>query len=399
MKILIADSLDVTALDQLRAAGDDVVSAPDLTAETIPEHIGDAEVLVVRGTPVTAAAIDAGKHLALVVRAGAGTNTIDTGHAAANAVHVCNVPGRNAIAVAELAFGLLLAVDRSIPAATADLRAGRWDKKTHSRADGLFEATIGIVGLGEIGLAMAERAVGFGMNVLAVYKNRPRSVRKRCKELGIDLVDDLDHLLGSSDVVSVHVPGDESTRHMIDATFLAHMREGSILINTSRGDTMDPEALLAAMDERGIRCGLDVWPGEPRESRTDFDSELARHPSVVGTHHIGASTEQAQRSIAEGTVEVIESYRTGNVEHCVNLERAPERVCTVTVRHHYRVGVLAKVLETIRAAELNVSTMQNRIFAGSTAAVATIDVSGPVGDDLLSRLESNPNVIAVSVRS
>ena len=398
MKILIADSLDETAIAQLRADGDDVVSAPELTAETIPEHIGDAEVLVVRSTPVTAAAIDAGKHLALIVRAGAGTNTIDTDHAAANAVHVCNVPGRNAIAVAELAFGLLLAVDRGIPAGTADLRAGRWDKKTHSRADGLYEATIGIVGLGEIGFAMAERAAGFGMNVLAVKKDRPKAVRKRCDQLGIDLVDDLDELLESSDAVSIHVPGNAGTRHMVDAGFLARMKPGAILINTSRGDTMDAGALITAMDERGIRCGLDVWPDEPSESRTEFESDLARHPNVVGTHHIGASTDQAQRSIAEGTVEVIASYRDGNVEHCVNLEKKPTRTCTISIRHHYKVGVLARALATIRAADLNVSTMQNRVFAGSTAAIATIDVSGSLDDDLLARLESDPNVIAASVR-
>lgn len=398
MKILIADSLDDTALEQLRAAGDEVVVAPDVTAETLPDRIGEAEVLVVRSTEVTGAAIDAGKKLAVVVRAGAGTNTIDTDHAAAKAVYVCNVPGRNAIAVAELAFGLLLAVDRHIADATADLRAGTWNKQAHSRADGLYEASIAIIGLGEIGMTMAERAAGFGMQVLALDKDRPKPVRKRCKQLGVELLPDLPTLLGRSDVVSVHVPGDSSTRKLVDAEFLAAMKPGAVLVNTSRGDTIDAAALVAAMDDRGIRCGLDVWPDEPSGGTGAFDSALARHPNVVGTHHIGASTEQAQRAVAEGTVEVIESYRRGDIANCVNLETAPKRTCTITVRHHDRVGVLASVLELVRQAELNVSTMQNQIFAGSRAAVATIALSGPVHDDLWARLESLPDVIAVSVQ-
>lgn len=398
MNILIADSLDDTAVDQLRAAGNEVVLAPELTAETIPDHIGDAEVLVVRSTAVTAAAIDAGKKLALIVRAGAGTNSIDTAHAAANAVLVSNVPGRNAIAVAELAFGLLLAIDRHIADATAELRAGTWNKSAHSRAEGLYESTMGIIGLGDIGLAMAERAVGFGMRVIAEKKDRPKGVRKRCKQIGIELVDDRSTLLAESDVVSLHVPGNADTRHLIDADFLATMRDGAVLINTSRGDTMDAEALIVAMDDRGIRCGLDVYPDEPAGDAGDFDSDLARHPNVVGTHHIGASTRQAQRSIAEGTVEVIDAYRRGQVENCVNLETAPNRIGTLTVRHHDRVGVLASVLEMLREADVNVSTMQNRIFAGSRAAVATIDISAPVGDDLFANIEAHPDVIAVAVK-
>ena len=398
MNILIADSLDDTAVEQLRAAGDEVVLAQGLTAETIPDHIGDAEVLVVRSTAVTAAAIDSGKRLALIVRAGAGTNTIDTAHAAANAVLVCNVPGRNAIAVAELAFGLLLSIDRHIADTTAELRAGTWNKSAHSRAQGLYESTIGIIGLGEVGLAMAERAVGFGMRVITEKKDRPKSIRKRCKQLGIELVPDRATLLAESDVVSVHVPGNASTQRMIDAEFLAAMRDGAVLINTSRGDTMDAEALIAAMDSRGIRCGLDVYPDEPAGGTGVFESDLARHPSVVGTHHIGASTSQAQRSIAEGTVEVIDSYRRGQVENCVNLETAPNRIGTLTVRHLDRVGVLASVFEMLREADVNISTMQNRIFAGSRAAVATIDISAPVGDDLFKRLEAHPDVIAVAVK-
>jgi D-3-phosphoglycerate dehydrogenase len=395
MKVLIADSIDETAVQQLEAAGDEVVLSPDLTAETLPDRIGDAEVLVVRSTLVTPAVIDAGKKLALIVRAGAGVNTIDTEHAAANAVLVANVPGRNAIAVAELAFGLMLAIDRHIADATADLRVGTWNKKAHGRARGLYESTLGIIGLGEIGMALAERAVGFGMRVVAERKDRPRAVQERTRQLGIELLPDRDHLLDESDIVSIHVPGNPSTHHLVDAEFLARMKDGAVLINTSRGDVVDPDALIEAMDRRGIRCGLDVYPDEPAGGAGSIDSALARHPNVVGTHHIGASTDQAQRSVAEGTVEVIDSYRRNEIEHCVNLEVAPERTCTLTVRHFDRVGVLASVLDILRAADLNVSNMRNRIFAGSLAAMATIDVAGPVDAKILAEIEANPDVIAV----
>ena len=397
MKILLADSLPASAVARLEAAGDDVVVDPALTADDLGDALAGVEVLVVRSTPVNARALDQAAELALIVRAGAGTNTIDAARAAELGIFVCNVPGRNALAVAELAMGLLIAVDRRIAAATADLRAGRWDKKEYSNADGLFGRTLGIIGLGDIGLALAERASAFGIDVIAVENfERPATTVERAARAGVRFVESTDALLAAADIVSLHVPGGPDTVGMVDAGFLAKMKDRAILINTSRGDVVDEAALVDAMDTRGLRAGLDVFADEPRGTG-EFVSALARHPAVVGTHHVGASTTQAQEAVAAGTVDAIEAYRAGSVVDCVNMEAEPLRAATLSVRHEDRVGVLAALLSILRSGDLNVSTMKNQVFAGARAAVATIDVDGVPGTEVIQQIESHEHVIKVTV--
>ena len=398
MKVLLADALPDAAVQQLEAAGDEVTRLPDLNADTLPDALAGHEVLVVRSTKVTATALEAADKLGLIVRAGAGTNNIDGDRAAELGIFVCNVPGKNALAVAELTMGLLIAVDRHIAAGTADLRAGTWNKKAYSKADGLFGRQMGIIGVGDIGIAAAARAWAFGIDVVAVAKpGRSHTAIARAEAAGIRWVDDLDELLSTSDIVSLHVPGAPDTKGMVDADFLAKMKAGAILLNTSRGDVVDEAALIAAMDSRGIRAGLDVFADEPGSGTADFDSALAKHPSVVATHHVGASTEQAQNAVTDGTLEAIDAYRTGSPINCVNLNPVPTRAATLTVRHHDRVGVLANVLQALRKEQLNVSNMQNRVFAGSKAAVASIDVGHLPTQKLIDEVMSLEDVIYVSV--
>ena len=397
MRILFADGLSDSAVERLRAGGDTCTVKASLTAEDLPAHVAGFDVLVVRSTRVTAEAIEAGGDLGLVVRAGAGTNTIDCGRAAELGVFVCNVPGRNAIAVAELALGLMFAVDRHIAVAAADTRAGQWNKKAYSKARGLHGATLGIVGMGAIGLEVAQRAAACGLQVVTEDKPRPRAVRQRMGSIGVQTLPDRASLLASSDIVSLHVPGGDDTAGMVDAGFLAEMKPDAVLINTARGEVVDEAALIAALDSTDMRAGIDVFSDEPQSTAGTVDSALARHPKVIATHHIGASTRQAQEAVAEGTVEVIEEYRTGSLIHCVNLEQAPHRTATLSVRHYDRVGVLAAVLEELRRGDLNVANMHNRIFAGSVAAAATIDVAGAIDDELLDSVRALPDVIQVSV--
>lgn len=399
MKILFADALDDTRLDQLRSAGHDCVVEPALDATTLPAAIGDAEVLVVRSTKVTAETIEAARNLGLIVRAGAGTDNVDRSAASRNGIYVCNVPGRNAIAVAELTMGLLLSIDRRIADNVADLRAGRWDKAQYTKADGLAGKRMAIIGLGDIGLAVAERAKAFGIVVSAVRKDdRSVEVANRIRSIGIRLVDSLDVLLSDTDIVSVHVPKSESTIGMVDATFLAKLPDGATVLNTARGDVVDEAALLSALDERGFSAGLDVYHDEPATSAGMFDSRLARHPRVVGTHHIGASTRQAQEAVADGTVEVINAYIAGHVQNCVNLARGGGGDLCVSIRHLDRVGVLAQVLSILRSAGLNVAQMSNQLFTDKGAAVATINVNGSTDAAALARLLEGINeVLAVSI--
>jgi D-3-phosphoglycerate dehydrogenase len=398
MRILFADKLPDRTLQDLEAHGHECVMDAALSADDLAGHIAGYDVLVVRSTKVPRAVFDAADRLVLVIRAGAGTNTIDTDAAAERAVFVSNVPGRNAAAVAELTMGLLLAIDRRIPDNVADLREGRWDKKTYGKAEGLLGARMGIIGLGSIGFLVAERAVAFGIRVQSLAREgRSAAAVARAEELGITMCGSLEDLVTSSDIVSLHVPASPETRHLVDEAFLQRMKPGAILLNTSRGDVVDEAALLKALDEGRVRAGLDVFDDEPGAGQAEWNSSLAQHPAVVATHHIGASTEQAQRAIAQGVTEIVDAFMTGEVRDCVNLD--PDRLGSIAlnVRHLDRVGVLAQVLVTLRTAHLNVQHMVNRVFRGGEAAVAFIDVEGKATDELLDSLREIPHVLGVSV--
>jgi D-3-phosphoglycerate dehydrogenase len=398
MRVLLADALPEQTVAELRERGHDCVLEPGLGAGDLAGAVAGVDALVVRSTKVGADVFEAADRLALVIRAGAGTNTIDTDAAAARGVLVANVPGRNAAAVAELTLGLLLAVDRRIADNVADLRAGRWDKKQYGKADGLLGKTLGIIGLGSIGLLVAERAAAFGIRVQSLAKpDRREDVLARIDELGILLVDSLPELLSTSDIVSLHVPAAEETRHLVDADFLGQLRPDAILLNLSRGDVVDEQALLEALDAGRVRAGLDVYADEPGSGTAAWESPLAQHPRVVGTHHIGASTEQAQRAIAEGVVEIVDAFTAGEARNCVNLDPSRLGSATLTIRHLDRVGVLARVLDLLSTAGLNVEHMENRVFRGGEAAVASIDVAGATPGTLVADLEAIPHVLGVSV--
>jgi D-3-phosphoglycerate dehydrogenase len=397
MHVLLADRLPDQTIADLETRGHVCSMEPGLTADDLPGRIAGFDALVVRSTKVKRAVFEAADRLTLVIRAGAGTNTIDTDAAATHGVFVANVPGRNAAAVAELTLGLLLAIDRRIPDNVADLRRGHWDKGRYSKADGLLGSTMGILGLGSIGLAVAERAAAFGIEVQSLAKpGRSSYAAARAEELGVTMCDSVRALVSSSDVVSLHVPSNTETRRLVDRDFLALMRPGAILLNTSRGEVVDEAALLEALDAGLVRAGLDVYGDEPGSSTGEWDSPLARHPAVVGTHHIGASTEQAQRAIAAGVTEVVDAFMSGEPRHCVNLEPRGLGSVTLTIRHLDRVGVLAQVLDRVSAAGLNVEHMENRIFRGGEAAVASIDVADRASDELLSALRGLPHVLSVS---
>ncbi|KEI44980.1 NAD(P)-dependent oxidoreductase [Saccharopolyspora rectivirgula] len=321
MRILLADAFPQPHLQQLADRGHHCVYEPDLTSGELAEHLADCTALVVRSTRVPAEVLDSADSLRLVIRAGSGTNTIDCAAASRNGIAVCNVPGKNAIAVAELAFGLLLCIDRQIADAVADLRAGWWNKKKYSHARGICGRRIGVIGLGQIGLAFAERAAAFGAEVRAVAKpGRSSEVLQRAAEIGIDYVPDLPALVRGCDVLSLHLPAAAETRHLLDRRLLAEVQPGTIILNTARSDLIDEDALVEAMDTKDVRVGLDVFAGEPESGRGRMSSRLATHPNVYGTHHIGASTEQAQHAIAAEVVRMIDAFPEGTVLHCVNQE-------------------------------------------------------------------------------
>ena len=398
MKILIADKLDSSAKLALEDIGHEVQENYDVTSEGLEQHIQGVEVLVVRSTRVTDDALRAADRLSLIVRAGAGVDNIDVVAASDLGIYVCNVPGRNAAAVAELTFALLLAIDRHVVEGASDLRKGTWNKKEYSIADGLMGKTIGIIGLGGIGLSVAERAKAFGLRVIGQRKSgRSPETEQRIRQIGIRLADTVEELVATSDIISVHVPFNEKTMSLVDEELLRSFKDKAILLNTSRGEIIDEPALIQAMNERGIRAGLDVFCDEPASGESTIISTLASHPSVVGSHHIGASTMQASKAIASGVVDAIAGFESGNPLNCVNEAPSGEGTSQVRVRHLDRVGVLASVLSTLRAADLNVQYMDNRVFNGKRAAVASIEVVGAVPIGLYDELVSLEHVLGVSL--
>ncbi|HST52407.1 MAG TPA: 3-phosphoglycerate dehydrogenase family protein [Pyrinomonadaceae bacterium] len=397
MRVLIADKFEQSGRDGLDAAGCEFSYQPDVKDESLVEAIGAylPDALVVRSTKVTEAMLDAGA-LKLIVRAGAGYNTIDVAAASRRGVYVSNCPGKNSVAVAELAFALVLALDRRIADNVIELRAGRWNKKEFSKARGLFGHTLGLVGTGQIGREVAARAQAFGMNVVAWSRSL---TDESAAELGVERRASLLDVARDSDIVSVHVALKPETRGLINSDFFGAMRDGAYFVNTSRGEVVDQDALRRAMHEKGIRAGLDVYANEPTSATGDFTDDIAREPNLYGTHHIGASTDQAQEAIAAETVRIIRIFKeTGRVPNVVNLARRTPATHTLVVRHRDRPGVLASVLDAIRGVAINVQEMENIIFDGSEAAVARINLESAPPSGVLERLKaSNADIIELSL--
>jgi D-3-phosphoglycerate dehydrogenase len=396
VKTLVADTFPESHLHRLKQLGCEVDYLPSAKAEELPSLAPSCKILVVRGKHVTGETLHASHHLALVLRAGAGVNTIDVKAASSRGIFVSNCPGKNSIAVAELVFALLLAIDRRIPENVAALRAGQWNKKEFSHADGLFGRTLGVIGAGSIGREVIRRAHGFGLRVIAWSPSLDPDL---AGELGVQRSESVDDIFREADIVTLHVPLQAETRKLVNGARLWLMKPRAILINTSRGEVVDQAALREAVESKRIRAGLDVFDPEPAEAVATFNDPILKSPNLYGTHHIGASTGQAQSAIADEAIRVIEAFiKTGVVLNCVNLARRTPAKWQLVVRHHDRVGVLAFVMDHIRRAGLNVEEVQNVVFDGALAASCRIQLAGEPPAALLSIIQDgNPDIIGLEL--
>lgn len=388
MKVLVADKFEKSGLDGLAEAGVEVRYDPSLKDDALTDAVrsSGAEVLVVRSTKVTRQMLETG-HLSLVVRAGAGYNTIDVDTASERGIYVANCPGKNSVAVAELAFGLILALDRRIPENTKDLVRGVWNKKEYGKAKGLFGRTLGLIGLGGIGCEMCPRARAFGMRVIGWSRSL---TDEKAHRLGIERRDSILKVAADSDVVSVHVALKPDTTRLIGEDFFAAMRPGSFFVNTSRAEIVDQSALERAIRGKEIRAGLDVFAEEPAGGEGSLEAPIFQLPGVIGTHHIGASTEQAQEAIAAETVRIVRVFKeTGRAPNVVNLARKSPATHLLVVRHYDRVGVLAEVFNRIKAAGINAQETENIVFDGAKAAVARIHLNQAPSDKVLRGIQSS----------
>lgn len=384
MKILIVDKLSPRTVQRLEAAGHQVRTQVGLEGTALAQAIGDADVLVVRSTKVPAAVLEASPSLSLVIRAGAGVNTIDVAAASRRGVYVSNCPGKNTDAVAELTIGMMIAADRRLVDAVNDLRAGKWRKGEYGKAKGLRGRTLGILGFGAIGRRVAEIAQSLGMQVVAWS----RSLTPECaSRAGVGFCTTPVQVASLSHVLSVHVAATDETRGLVSREVLLALPDEATLINTARGDVIDDAALRELIDTKRLRVAADVFEGEPSGSEAVF-ADVAWAAKVIGTPHIGASTDQASEAIADEVVRIVEVYAAlGRPPGAVNLETRSAANHQLVVRHLNQVGVLAAILDELRREGINVREMDNVIFQKGAAACCTLKLDSPPSSSLLERLQ------------
>ena len=394
MNVLIVDKLSAEVVKALEQLGLGVEVRSDLDAVKLPSAVGQTDILVVRSTKVTAATIEAAPRLSLIIRAGAGVDTIDLAAASNRGIYVANCPGKNTVAVAELAIGLLLAADRRIVDATLAMRRGAWQKKEFGKARGLAGRTLGVLGFGAIGKAVAERAAGLEMKVVAWSRSLTPEV---AEAHGVGYAASPRELAAACDAVSIHLALAPETKHLAGPEFLDALRPGAILVNTSRGPLVDTAALRAAIAAKSLRVGLDVFEGEPAGGEAEWtDKELA---SLVTARRTSAlRRDQASEAVAAEVVRIIDLFiQTGHPPGTVNLCAHSPAKFRLVVRHLNRVGVLAFVLDGLREEDINVEEMENTIFAGTAAACCSMLLDRSPSDALVDGMRGNQNILHVTL--
>lgn len=390
LKVLIADKFPEKYVQELKDLDLEVIYEPKLGEKDLPKAAEDVDILVVRSTVVNEETITNSKKLNLIIRAGSGVNNIAISAANKKGVYVANCPGMNAVAVAELTMGLIIALDRFIPDNVVDFRNAVWNKDKYSKGKGLKGKTLGIIGVGNIGKEVAKRALAFEMNVYGKDISRIEGVP-------IKDFSEMDQLLPLCDIVTIHLPATPQTKGLFNKKMFGYMKDGAYLINTSRHDIIVEEDLLEAIKEKNLRVALDVFKGEPEGKSGEVRSQLQNNPNIYITHHIGASTEQAQDAVAEETVRIIKHYvHSGVIDHWVNRARVTDAKYQLVVKHYDKPGVLASVLDVIRQGNINIEEIENIIFEGGIAACCTMKLKLPATAEMLKQISENPNVISVS---
>ncbi|MEX2463013.1 MAG: NAD(P)-dependent oxidoreductase [Balneolaceae bacterium] len=372
MNVYVADKLPEKAINDLKKIGLDVHSEPQTTAADLDKGLSSAQVLIVRSTVVSADCIQKSPELSLIIRAGAGVNNIDLEAASNLGIYVANCPGKNAIAVAELTMGLILSLDRYLGDNVSDFRNGVWNKAAFSKAEGLYGRTMGIVGTGQIGREVIERAKAFGLDVVAWSRSLTHEM---AEEMEIEMADSIREVASRSDILSVHLAMNAHTKGIISKKVLSALKDGSMFINTSRSGVVDEDALYEELKAGRLSAGLDVFNDEPEFKQGEFKSRFQDLKNVYISHHIGASTEQAQLAVADDAVDIVRGYvQKGYVRNWINRCDQTEAPWQLVVRHYDKPGVIANVMSELKSANINAQELTNVIFDGKKTACCTIQI-------------------------
>jgi len=374
MKVLIADKLSETGIEWLRKQEDvDVDVKAGLAPEELAKIVAEYDGVIIRsGVKITAEVLtDPGK-LRCIARAGVGVDNVDVPLATQKGVIVMNTPGGNTLSTAELTLALMMSLSRKIAPANVSLKSGEWNRKAYSGTQ-LAGKTLGVVGMGRIGRAVAKRAAGLEMRVLGYdpfFAGTP--------DEDVEMVKELNDLCKRSDYVTVHVPKNPDTVGMIGAEQFAVMKPTARVINAARGGIIDPEAALNALDQEQIAgIAIDVWTSEPPE--TEAERKLIQHPNCLAVPHLGASTEEAQVQVAlDAAQQLVEALRGGEVRNAVNAPGFDKVIPAVlrpytelatrmgTILSSITEGALTKVEVIYRGqiAEMNVAPITTYLLVG-----------------------------------
>lgn len=399
MRLLVADKMLLGPLAELEVLGVEISYQPTLEAADLPEALRGADILVVRSTVVPAEVIEKSPNLNLIIRAGAGVNTIDVSTASRHGVYVANCPGKNGAAVAELAMAHILATDRRLVDATVALRDGRWDKTEFQVARGIYGRKLGIAGLGAIGKLVLNRAKAFGMKA----RGWSRSLTdQRATSLGLVRHHSLRELAADSDVLTIHLPLSEQTRGIVNREVLEALPQGAVLINTSRAEILDEVALADIAPKKQLSLGLDVFSDEPEAGRASYTpsllTKLAGSTVLYATPHIGASTEQAQHAVSREVARIVRAFLTEEeVPNVVNVCRNTPARFALVMRARDEVGVLANVLNVIKRHGLNIEEIVNTVFDGARAACTKLRLTGRPSEACLDEIRAFEEVFHVDV--
>jgi D-3-phosphoglycerate dehydrogenase len=370
-KVLIADSISPRGIEELsRDHALEVITKISLSEDDLLKIIPDISAIIVRSqTKVTANILEAARSLRVIGRAGVGVDNVDVEAATRRGIVVLNAPGGNTVSTAEHAFSLLLSVARKIPHADASVRQGNWDRKNLEGVE-LYNKTLGVIGMGRIGSELGRRAISFGMRVVAYD---PYLSAARARSLQVELLDELDDLLASSDFISLHTQLTDETRHLLNAARLKKTRPGVRIVNCARGGLIDENALVEALQNQHVAAAaLDVFEQEPLPS----DSPLRSAPNLVLTPHLGASTAEAQESVG---IEIAQSVRAalldGTIRNAVNMPNLDAKTLSI-VGPHLRFGEkLGKFLSQV--APKRVDTL-NINYSGKVNEVDTTAITRAV---------------------
>jgi D-3-phosphoglycerate dehydrogenase len=396
MKVLLAAAFPTAQIEALRALGTQVIEAAAAPRPELLRLIADANILVTDRRAINPELIAAGEALQLIVRTGTDVGNIAVEHASAQGIFVCRSPFRDAAAIAELTFGLILALDRGLITHAEFVRNER-GIPPRIDAQGLAGRSIGALGFGPVEQDILRRARAFDMRASAWSTSQSAEARS---DLEVEFRDSPRDLARSVDIVSVYGFPGMGEDVLVDADFLQNMRDGAYLVHVGHPAIIDEEAVADAVKRKQLRVAMDFYFPDTEEGPARVRQRMRELPGVIVTKRLGSATFQAQESIAAEIVRVIRHFLvTGEAQNCVNLLDRSNAAWQLAMRLRDTPGVMAAIMEVVRSEGINAEEINTRVFAGSKAAWCMISLAERPSGDAIAAIRKIEGVLHLELRA